>query len=162
VLALARPTILTFAACAAIFAEPFNAKVVSKNIFNLTYANGYKYGSNTFSADWLVSDDKDPASAGSSSGAQEVYVLYRHTLDLEKTTGKSFKFGPVRGVGVTAAETNIDLRLMYDLSSAVGAGANTFKVGLGYQYWKNKFGNDSANINGALAKTPMIRAEYHF
>ena len=38
-----------------------------------------------------------------------------------------------------------------------------FKLGIEYQYWKNKFGN-SASIAGpgSFAKTPMIRAEYHF
>ncbi|MBJ7309479.1 outer envelope protein [Rugamonas sp. CCM 8940] len=62
----------------------------------------------------------------------------------------------------TAAETNIDMQIMYDLSAAVGAGKNTFKLGLEYQYWKNKFGNSDHANPGATAKTPMIRAEYHF
>ena len=69
----------------------------------------------------------------------------------------------------TAAETNIDMQIMYDLSSLVGAGKSTFKLGLEYQYWKNKFGNPTTSTiglgqagPGATAKTPMIRAEYHF
>ncbi len=249
------------------FAEPFNPDAISKNILNLSHVSGYKFGSNFFNADLLLSDEKDPSSAGSSNGAQEVYVVYRHTLDLEKVTGKSFKYGPVRGMGITAgfdfntktdagynskkrmlvagptlmmdipgflnvsllalwesnapystfsstatprysydvhpminlawgipfnvgpaplsfegfanfiaakgknefggdtaAETNIDMQVMYDLSSVLGAGKNTFKLGLEYQYWKNKFGNDSSGAagSGAYAKTPMIRAEYHF
>lgn len=64
--------------------------------------------------------------------------------------------------GDTAAETNIDMQVMYDMSAAVGAGKNTFKVGVEYQYWKNKFGNSDHNNPGATAKTPMVRAEYHF
>ncbi len=66
--------------------------------------------------------------------------------------------------GKTARETNIDMQLMYDMSGAVGAGKNTFKVGVEYQYWKNKFGNNHNGPagSGAFAKTPMIRAEYHF
>ena len=64
--------------------------------------------------------------------------------------------------GDTASETNIDMQIMYDLSAAVGAGKNTFKVGVEYQYWKNKFGNSDHGNPGATAKTPMIRAEYHF
>lgn len=247
------------------YAEPFNANAISKDILNLTHVSGYKYGSNFFNVDLLLSDKKDPAAAGSTNGAHEVYVVYRHTLDLEKTTGKPFKFGPVRGVGLvagfdfntktdagynskkrmvvagpsvsldvpgflnvallglwesnapystfskvstprysydthpmlnlvwgipvgslplsfegfanfiaskgknefgadTAAETNIDMQLMYDLSSVLGAGKNTFRVGLEYQYWRNKFGNNSSGPagKGAFAKTPMIRAEYHF
>lgn len=250
------------------FAEPFNPNDIRKNIFNLTHVSGYKYGTNFFNVDLLLSDATDPDSAGSTNGAQEVYVVYRHTLDLEKVSGTSFKFGPVRGVGATvgfdfntktdagynskkrmlvagptlmmdvpgflnvsllalwesnapyntfsgvstprydydvhpmltlawgipiplplgiplsfegfanfiaskgtdefggatAPETNIDMQIMADVSSLVGAGKNTFKLGLEYQYWRNKFGNNSSGAagKGATAKTPMIRAEYHF
>ncbi len=252
------------------FAEPFGTNDISKNIVGLTHVSGYKYGTNFFNVDMLMSNSKDPASSGSTEGAREVYVVYRNTVDLEKATGKSFKASGVRGLGVTAgfdfntktdvgynskkemfvvgptlmldvpgflnvsllalfesnapsnsglvakrynydthpmiglawgipfsvasvplsfegfanfitakgknefggdtaAETNIDMQVMYDMSSAVGAGKNTFKVGLEYQYWKNKFGNPttatvtSSNAGpGAFAKTPMIRAEYHF
>ena len=232
------------------FAEPFNTKDISKSIVNLTHVSGYKYGTNFLNADLLMSDNKD-------SGAQEVYVVYRHTLDLGKVTDKKFAFGPVRGVGITAGfdfntkndpgygskkrmlvlgptlmmdvpgflnvsllllhesnrpsaiatrytydshamlnlawgipvggsglafegfmnyiaskgknefggptapETNIDMALMYDLASVVGAPKNTFRAGVGYQYWRNKFGNPST-VPGSLAKTPMVRVEYHF
>ena len=249
------------------FGEPFNNEDIAKNIFNLGHVSGYKYGTNFLNVDMLLSDSKDPASPGSSSGAQEIYVVYRHTLDLGKVTGRpeSFKFGPIRGVGLTAGfdantkddagynskkrmlvagptvmldvpgflnvsilqlwesnapynkfshtatdrydydphpmlslawgipigslplsfegyanfiaskgknefgggtkpETNIDMQVMYDASSLLGASKNTAKVGLEYQYWRNKFGNDHTGAagSGAFAKTPMIRAEYHF
>jgi len=249
------------------FGEPFNNEDIAKNIFNLGHVSGYKYGTNFLNVDMLLSDSKDPASPGSSSGAQEIYVVYRHTLDLGKVTGRpeSFKFGPIRGVGLTAGfdantkddagynskkrmlvagptvmldvpgflnvsilqlwesnapynkfshtatdrydydphpmlnlawgipigslplsfegyanfiaskgknefgggtkpETNIDMQVMYDASSLLGASKNTAKIGLEYQYWRNKFGNDHTGAagSGAFAKTPMIRAEYHF
>lgn len=247
------------------FAEPYEGNDISKNVVGLSHVSGYKYGSNFFNVDMLMSNSKDPASAGSTEGAREVYVVYRNTVDLEKATGKSFKAAGVRGLGVTAgfdfntktdagynskkemfvvgptlmldvpgylnvsllalaesnapstatltakrynydthymlglvwgtpfsvgsvplsfegfanfigakgknefggdtkAETLIDMQVMYDMSSAFGAGKNTFKAGLEYQYWKNKFGNDAngAAGSGAFAKTPMIRAEYHF
>jgi nucleoside-specific outer membrane channel protein Tsx len=64
--------------------------------------------------------------------------------------------------GGTAPETNIDAQIMYDISETVGTPKNTFKVGVAYQYWRNKFGNPSKNNPGATAKTPMLRAEYHF
>ncbi len=249
------------------FGEPFNNEDIAKNIFNLGHVSGYKYGTNFLNVDMLLSDSKDPASPGSSSGAQEIYVVYRHTLDLGKITGRpeSFKFGPIRGVGLTAGfdantkddagynskkrmlvagptvmldvpgflnvsilqlwesnapynkfshtatdrydydphpmlnlawgipigslplsfegyanfiaskgknefgggtkpETNIDMQVMYDASSLLGASKNTAKIGLEYQYWRNKFGNDHTGAagSGAFAKTPMIRAEYHF
>lgn len=249
------------------FGEPFNNEDIAKNIFNLGHVSGYKYGTNFLNVDMLLSDSKDPASPGSSSGAQEIYVVYRHTLDLGKITGRpeSFKFGPIRGVGLTAGfdantkddagynskkrmlvagptvmldvpgflnvsilqlwesnapynkfshtatdrydydphpmlslawgipigslplsfegyanfiaskgknefgggtkpETNIDMQVMYDASSLLGASKNTARIGLEYQYWRNKFGNDHTGAagSGAFAKTPMIRAEYHF
>ena len=77
------------------FREPFNNENISKNIVSLTHVSGYKYGTNFFNADLLMSDRKD-------GNAQEAYVVYRHTLDLGKVTGKSFAYGPVRGMGLTA------------------------------------------------------------
>jgi nucleoside-specific outer membrane channel protein Tsx len=246
------------------FAEPFNPEDIKKNIVNFSHASGYKYGKNFLSVDALFSDSSDPSSAGSTSGAHEVYVLYRHTLDLGKVMGREFKAGPVRGIGLTAGidanfkhdagynsrkrmlvagptlmldvpgfldvsllaiwesnapynsftnvstpryhydthpmlqaawgipfnvgiplsfegyanfiaakgrdefgggtapETNVDMQLMYDISAMVGAAKNTFKVGLEYQFWKNKFGNSDHQNPGATARTPMVRAEYHF
>jgi nucleoside-specific outer membrane channel protein Tsx len=64
----------------------------------------------------------------------------------------------------TKPETNVDMQLMLDVGALAGGPKSTFKVGLEYQYWKNKFGNDSSGPagSGAFAKTPMIRLEYHF
>ncbi len=83
-------------------------------------------------------------------------------LNLIAEKGKN-EFG-----GDTAQETNFDGQVMFDLGR-IGLGPkNTFKIGLEYQYWKNKFGQDSSKPGpngpgpGAFAKTPMIRAEYHF
>ena len=247
------------------FAEPFGRNDIKKGIVDLNHVSGYKYGSNFFNVDFLVSNYRDPAGAGSSNGAQEAYIVYRHTLDIEKMSSMPMKMGLVRGLGLTAgfdvnaktdagynskkrmfvigptlfidvpgylnlsllllkesnapyntfskvstprytykthpmlttswgiplgkdsgfsfegfanfiaskgknefggntaAETNIDAQVMYDLSALAGA-KGKFKVGLEYQYWKNKFGNDSSGAagSGAFAKTTMIRAEYHF
>lgn len=233
------------------FQEPYNGKSITKNIFNITHASGYKYGSNFLNVDLLQSNSVD-------SNAQEAYVVYRNTLDIGKVTGKTYAFGPVRGLGLTAGfdwntkndpgyaskkrmlvigptlmvdvpgflnvsllvlqesnmpksltsrytykthpmltaawgipvgavpglsfegymnyisakgtnefgggtspETNFDATLFYDVGTLMGAGKNTFRVGVGYQYWRNKFGNPS-NVPGSLAKTPMLRADYHF
>ena len=100
------------------FAEPFNSKEISKNILNFNHVSGYKYGSNFFNADLLLSDENDPSSKGASSGAQEVYVVYRHTLDLAKATGKDFKFGPVRGMGAVVG---------FDFNTKTDAGYNSKK-----------------------------------
>jgi hypothetical protein len=259
------------------FAEPYEGNNISKNIINLTHASGYKYGTNFFNVDMLMSNGQDAAywdataNAYSKAAAQEVYVIYRNTLDLGKVTGKDFKMAGVRGFGFTSgidfnskadngnnskkqmvvagptvmldvpagffnvsllqlwesnssfgwttnhtattgtdrvyytphpelsaswdipftagvplafegvanfiaskgtlndgnqskAETFIDLRLMYDISSSVGSAPKTFKVGAEYQLWKNKFGTDYTSFygQGSYAKTPMVRAEYHF
>ena len=253
------------------FREPFNTQNISKNIVDLQHASGYKYGINFFNVDFLMSDSKDPSNASSTAGAQEAYVVYRHTLDLGKIFDKDLKFGVVRGLGLTAgfdwntkndagynskkrmivagptlmfdvpgflnvsllalwesnapcntfpslfgkpdscvsrytydthgmltaawgipigslplsfegfmniidskgtnefggptkAEINFDGEIMLDVGRVMGGPKGTFKVGLEYQYWKNKFGNDHSGPagSGAFAKTPMIRAEYHF
>ncbi|MCE1186635.1 hypothetical protein [Zoogloea sp.] len=249
------------------FAEPYGRDDITKSILNFGHASGYKYGTNFLNVDMLLANDRDPISPTSKTGSQEVYVVYRHTLDLGKITGNpdAFKFGPVRGLGFTGGfdlntkddsgynsrkrmlvagptvmldvpgflnvsllqlwesnapyskfsntqtprynydphpmlnlawgipignlplsfegyanfiaakgqnefgggtkpETNIDAQIMYDASSLVGATPRTFKLGLEYQYWRNKFGNDHTKGagNGAFAKTPMLRAEYHF
>ena len=251
------------------FAEPFEGNNISKNILNLTHVSGYKYGTNFFNVDLLFSDSKDPSAIGSTDGAQEVYMVYRNTLDLGKITGKDYKFGIIKDVGatfgfdanvktdtgynskkrmlvlgptvmldvpgfmnvsllalwesnapsgwdfatsstysvprytykthpmLTAAwgipigssafsfegfvnfiaakgndefgnatkpETNFDAQIMADIGQLTGGPKGTFKLGLEYQYWKNKFGNDASGPagSGAFAKTPMIRAEYHF
>ena len=64
----------------------------------------------------------------------------------------------------TRPETNIDAQVMWDAGSAMGMRKNSFRLGVQYQYWKNKFGNDSSKdtSGGSTARTPMIRAEYHF
>jgi nucleoside-specific outer membrane channel protein Tsx len=83
------------------FAEPFNPQDIRKNIFALTHASGYKYGSNYFNVDLLQSDSNDPGSLNQRSGAQEAYVVYRHTLDIGKLRGVDMAYGPVSGVGAT-------------------------------------------------------------
>ena len=257
------------------FQEPFNGKDIKKNIFNFNHVSGYNYGSNFFNVDFLMSDSTDAAGFGSTNGAQEAYVVYRHTLDMAKITGMNLSFGPIKTINATvgfdwntktdvgynskkrmlvagptfainipagflnvglyqlwesnapfntntdpncacfgitpryhydahpmlnlvwgiplgketgfsfegfanfitskgkqeagrdtAAETNIDMQIMYDASSFIGAKPKTFKVGIEYQYWKNKFGNkldsNGAAIPGTFAKTPMLRVQYHF
>ena len=64
----------------------------------------------------------------------------------------------------TKPETHFDGQIMLDVGRVLGGPKGTFKVGLEYEFWKNKFGNDHEGPagDGAFAKTPMIRAEYHF
>jgi nucleoside-specific outer membrane channel protein Tsx len=247
------------------FREPYIADDISKTIVDLQHADGYKYGTNFFNVDLLMSDSHDPASPGSSTGAQEAYVVYRHFLDAGKVLGRDFKAGPVRGWGLTggfdwntkndagynsrkrmwvlgptinfdvpgfldvgvqelwesnapyddytatgvpryhykahpmlasawslplgalpfvfagyadfiaskghdefgaqtAPETHIDAQVMWQAGALVGAKPGTWQLGLEYEYWKNKFGNDwhGPAGHGAFAQTPMARAEVHF
>ena len=82
--------------------DPAGNKVdVAKNIVALTHISGYKYGTNFFNIDVLKSDSNNPAH-GSSSGAQEVFAIYRHDLSLSAVSGTSLKFGPIKDVSLTA------------------------------------------------------------
>ncbi|WP_313706478.1 outer envelope protein [Massilia sp.] len=249
------------------FAEPFNANDIRKHIVQLNHVSGYKYGTNFANLDLLLSDKTDPSSKGASSGAQEFYLVYRHTVEWGKAGGAPLRFGPIRDAGLTlgfdvntkndagynskkrmvvagptfmfdvpgmlnvglyglwesnapysgytgvstpryrydthpmlgvvwafplassrlsfegyanfigakgknefgrdtATETNIDMQLMLDVGPYFGAKAKRFRAGVAYQYWKNKFGNkfgnDGRNIPGATARTPMVKAQYHF
>jgi hypothetical protein len=58
--------------------------------------------------------------------------------------------------GSTGPELNFDGQVMYDVGTAMGLGKNTFRVGLEYQYWRNKFGNPHT-VPGSLAKTDGAR-----
>ena len=247
------------------FREPYEPDDITKTIVDLQHASGYAYGTNFFNVDMLMSDHNDPASPGSSTGAQEAYVVYRTFLDAGKVFGRDFKAGPIRGWGLTggfdwntkndagynsrkrmlvlgptlsfdvpgflnvgvhelwesnapcdqytqtcvsryhykthpmlagswgipigslplsfegyadfiaskgkdefgdqtAPETHFDAEVMWNLGDLVGAKPNTWRIGLEYEYWKNKFGNSwhGPAGHGAFAETPMVRAEAHF
>jgi len=250
------------------FSEPFNPNDIKKNVITFGHASGYKYGSNFVNIDYLMSDKTDPAFAGANHGAREVYAIYRHTLDVGALTGAPIKFGPVKGLGVTAGfdvntktdkgynskkqmlvagptlfidvpagflsvsllqlwesnapsgyseatkeyftkprmnydphpmlsaawgvpvanlwfkgvanfiaskgksefnaptkpETFIDVSLMYDMAPVLGTAKSAAQVGVGYNYWRNKFGNDASGPagSGATATTPNLKFEYHF
>ena len=241
------------------FREPYDANDISKNIIDFQHASGYKYGTNFFNVDLLMSDSKDPAAGNSTAGAQEAYIVYRNIVSLGKITGSDYRFPLVRDIGATFGfdwntkndaygsrkrmlvggptlmmdvpgflnisvlvlgesnapngingryyykthpaldiawaipigdspfsfegyfdyiaakgtdefgsgtkpETHFDGKIMLDVGRVLGGPKGTFKVGLEYEFWKNKFGNDHEGPagDGAFAKTPMIRAEYHF
>jgi nucleoside-specific outer membrane channel protein Tsx len=85
------------------FQEPANPDSMAKNIFNLTHASGYSLGSNFFSVDMLTSSATDPSNPGTGpkQGAHEVYVSYKHSLNLGKVFNTKIDFGPVRGMDFT-------------------------------------------------------------
>ena len=83
------------------YREPFNPNQIRNNIFALTHPSGYKYDSNFFNLDLRQSDEADPRSLSDNDAAQEATLVFRHTLDIGKIRGREFKFGAVRGVGLT-------------------------------------------------------------
>ncbi|MEC5385733.1 hypothetical protein VVD49_08360 [Uliginosibacterium sp. H3] len=100
------------------FAEPFGSTDIAKNIFNLGHASGYKYGTNFLNVDLLLSDKNDPAAPNSTQGAQEIYMVYRNTVDIGKVVGKDLGAGPLAGYGIT---------LGFDANSKNDAGYNSAK-----------------------------------
>lgn len=83
------------------FTEPNIRDDIKKHVIQFGHASGYKLGQNFMNVDVLLSDRKDPAQGGE-TGATDVYLIYRHQLHLGKAFGRSFAFGPVKEVGITA------------------------------------------------------------
>lgn len=89
------------------FQEPANPDSMAKNIFNLTHVSGYSLGGNFFSVDMLTSSATDPSNNAQNNanfqkqGAHEVYVSYKHSLNLGKVFDTKIDFGPVRGMDFT-------------------------------------------------------------
>jgi len=100
------------------FAEPFNANDIRKHIVQLNHVSGYRYGTNFANLDVLLSDKTDPSSKGAASGAQEFYVVYRHTVEWGKASGAPLRFGPLRDAGLT---------LGFDVNTKNDAGYNSKK-----------------------------------
>lgn len=62
----------------------------------------------------------------------------------------------------TIYEILLDTALMFDVGAPSGV-EKTFYVGFGYQWWKNKFGNDPDFTSvGTEASVPQFVAEFHF
>jgi hypothetical protein len=51
--------------------------------------------------------------------------------------------------------------LLLDVGSYYGV-KNKLQVGVGYEFWLNKFGNDPKFLNGTVANTPELVLRYHF
>ena len=75
---------------------------IIKNVIQFATANRYFLGSNFLNVDVLMSNSYDPANGDPSSGAQEIYVTYRHQLSLNKAFKAGIKSGLIRDVSITA------------------------------------------------------------
>jgi hypothetical protein len=82
------------------FREPGNTQDIEKNIVNYTHVDGYKWGGNFLSIDYLMSAGNDPAN-NFGDGAREIYAVYRHTLSYNKITGHKGGWGPIADFGLT-------------------------------------------------------------
>jgi hypothetical protein len=91
------------------FREPANPQDIPKLIFSFTHVDGYKWGGNFLNIDLLYSlgegghgDTVQGLSTVKSAGAAEVYIVYRHTLSLNKITQtKTFEVaGILRDLGI--------------------------------------------------------------
>ena len=61
----------------------------------------------------------------------------------------------------TKTEIQFRPKVMFDVGALLGA-PNTFKAGLGWQYWYNKFGNDHERTVGAIENSLFFEARLHF
>lgn len=94
--------------------EPGISFPVSKNIFTLTHTDAWRYGTNFLNVDFLLSDNRDPASpwgapgyplpangSGIGTGSFEVYGTYRGTLSLNQMSGTdTFQAGLLRDLSL--------------------------------------------------------------
>jgi nucleoside-specific outer membrane channel protein Tsx len=65
------------------------------------------------------------------------------------------------GFGVeTETETLLRTSVQWDVGTLAGLNKGTVFTGVGYEYWKNKFGNPPGR--GTKTSTPTLHAEWHF
>lgn len=61
----------------------------------------------------------------------------------------------------TVSETLVHAAVLVDVGELAFGKKSTLFAGAGYEYWKNKFGNNSANTPGTEANTPFLNLEWH-
>lgn len=88
-----------------------------------------------------------------------------HQADLK--FGGFFNVVAPKGPGATGlAQTKTEIltrpELSLDVGSLFGGKKNFMEVGIAYEYWLNKFGNDNALLVGSIARTPMLTTRIHF
>lgn len=134
------------------YREPGIDKTLSKNIFQLGHASGWAYGSNFFNVDFLTSDKHDPANSGT-TGAQEVYAVYRTSLSLGKVTGANLGFGPVKDISLTAGcDFNSKDNAFASRKRMWVAGA-TFHLAVPNGFWDvSLLASQEKNHNGIVGK----------
>ncbi|MBS0342693.1 MAG: hypothetical protein JSS56_19430 [Proteobacteria bacterium] len=64
----------------------------------------------------------------------------------------------------TKTETMAQVRLLADLGALSGGPRSGLELGVGFEYWHNKFGNDPAFVPPGTAQqfAPLMTLQYHF
>lgn len=79
---------------------------IHKLILNFGHFDVWQYGTNFINVDALFSDGRDPTSPSisgvDSTGATEVYTVYRGQLSPDKIFGVNTKFGPIEAINFEA------------------------------------------------------------
>lgn len=145
------------------FAEPYDNDAsgkrvdITKAILAFTNATGYKYGTTFVNIDFLQSDHNDPgAGIAGHPGAQEVYGVFRTTVDIGKVGGMKLAMGPVRGYGVTAG---IDVNTKND---GYASKKRMFVVGPTVMFEVPGFLNVSALLFDESNAPAAISRRYHY
>jgi hypothetical protein len=101
--------------------------------------------------------------------AFESETAWSFPIDLGPTTMKFngfFNFVSPKGKDGFGNDTKFEIltrpELMFDIGQLAGGPKNKFELGVAYEYWLNKFGNDNRTNVGALARTPMAVGKVHF
>lgn len=110
------------------YSEPANPNDVAKSIVTLQHADGYSLGRNFMFVDILQSNSQELDLAGNRESPTEVYGEAYTTLSLSKLSGKSYGFGPVKDLGLTAG---INLG---DKSSQLHPKARVFLAGVTFDF----------------------------
>lgn len=86
-----------------------------------------------------------------------------------KVAHVSMEFAGFYGIAAPKGESTVTehyagLNLMADVGEALGARKGLLEVGIRYDYWLNKFGNDSGGAagSGAFDRVPMLQVRTHF
>ena len=142
------------------FREPGIDGTLAKNIVQLGHVSGWAYGTNFFNVDMLMSDQGDPTASGT-SGANEVYVVYRGSLSLGKIHKRDLSFGPVRDISLTAG---------FDFNSKDNAFASkkrflvlgpTFHLAVSKGFWDlSLFVCHEQNYNGIVGRSVDFKTTY--
>ena len=113
------------------------------------------------------------------NGIVDKAVRFDPAFEIEANWGIPFQLGETswkfsgfftyvapKGRDGFGAETKAEIlarpELMLDVGDLIMQQKNVLEVGAGYEYWRNKFGNDHTTVSGSFARTPELIVRMHF